>query len=406
MRERLGVSPRAARLPPFERPRPQRGRCTRRCLRDRRYRKWRYPVEVDATSRRRTSTRPPAGRGSLAPSVTSGARAWGSAGDGAAFVEAMYRLDLPDEDWFGEMWRGLAALTPGARALMAGRYLWDASRRVFTFVDAVGSDPDVVAHLRAAQNRADATSMSATVGGATRVFTFVDAVGPKLRATASAVIMRELGVADVLNLSAWVERSGTRQGVCISAGSVDAAIPMSAGRRAIWERFAGHLSAAARLRGQAASSVECVLDGTGRIHDAAGAAKPRSARDALVRAARAIERARLRDRRTDVSALLDAWRAIYERRWTLVETVERDGRRLLLARVNPPQEHGVAGASPAERQVAALLALGVPQKVIAFELQRSPSTVAGHVRNLARRFGVSTVPELVVRLRDSDASRA
>ena len=98
---------------------------------------------------------------------------------------------------------------------------------------------------------------------------------------------------------------------------------------------------------------------------------------------------------TDPAALLEAWRAIYERRWTLVESVESDGRRLLVARVNPPSQHPDPTLSSRQRQVASLLADGLSQKAIAYELDVAASTVAYHVGNIAKKLGAHSATDAV-----------
>lgn len=57
--------------------------------------------------------------------------------------------------------------------------------------------------------------------------------------------------------------------------------------------------------------------------------------------------------------------------------------------------------SPRERQIAVLVAQGLPTKAIALRLGISIWTVATHVRRMYARFGVSSRAALVARLFES-----
>jgi len=132
-----------------------------------------------------------------------------------------------------------------------------------------------------------------------------------------------------------------------------------------------------------------------RGRDSASSPLRETSREAPSRAVVAIERARRKDRLTDPAALLEAWKAIYQGRWTLVESVESDGRRLLLARVNPPAQRPDHNLSSRERQVSSLLADGFPQRAIAYELDVAASTVAYHVGNIAKKLGAHSATDAV-----------
>jgi DNA-binding CsgD family transcriptional regulator len=88
-----------------------------------------------------------------------------------------------------------------------------------------------------------------------------------------------------------------------------------------------------------------------------------------------------------------AWRSLTDGRWSIVEDIEADGKRYLVARRN-------ATADPLtelERSVCAMAAAAHPQKLIAHELGIHPSAV---VRNLASgmaKLGVSSVAVLARR---------
>jgi hypothetical protein len=101
--------------------------------------------------------------------------------------------------------------------------------------------------------------------------------------------------------------------------------------RNLWERISAHLGAALRMRSAGATREQpgLVIDRSGRTQHVApglGGAKLSRLRESVA----TVDRARRI--RMSPEAVLGAWRALYEGRWSVVESVERDGRRLLVAR--------------------------------------------------------------------------
>ncbi|MDQ7820725.1 MAG: helix-turn-helix transcriptional regulator [Armatimonadota bacterium] len=76
--------------------------------------------------------------------------------------------------------------------------------------------------------------------------------------------------------------------------------------------------------------------------------------------------------------------------------VEVDGSRYVLSRITPAPA-GVT-LSPRERQIAALVARGLPTKAIAAALSISAWTVATHLRRIYHRLGVGSRAAMVARL--------
>ncbi|MBK7534754.1 MAG: hypothetical protein IPI49_05115 [Myxococcales bacterium] len=170
--------------------------------------------------------------------------------------------------------------------------------------------------------------------------------------------------------------------------------------RLAWERIAGHLGAALRLRsrGAAAEPPSLVMDAAGRVlHAATYPATLRPLHDAMASVARA------RQSRLPPEAVLAAWRALHGGAWSIVESVERDGRRLLLARPNLPLRAappaptgptaGTTGPRPTgelsrqERRALIALAQGLANKAIADTLGTSPSTVSTLLARAAHKLG-------------------
>jgi DNA-binding CsgD family transcriptional regulator len=96
-------------------------------------------------------------------------------------------------------------------------------------------------------------------------------------------------------------------------------------------------------------------------------------------------------------AALEAWRALTEGKWSVLETVESDGKRFLVARRNA-LEIGDTAATKAledlERQICAMTAAGHTQKLIAYELGIHPASVARRLRTGMIKLRVRTRAEL------------
>lgn len=172
-----------------------------------------------------------------------------------------------------------------------------------------------------------------------------------------------------------------------------------------------HIGAAYRLRravgGRARDAfdlVEGVVAPDGRVLHASGPAKSRAGLTKLARAAEA--RNRLRLGRASAEEALELWRALILGRWTLVDHVERDGKRLLLARRNEPHVTEPRALAPLERAIFAFAALGHPNKLIAYELGVSPNTVSEYLSRALRKLGFKSRIELVATMRTRAPSRS
>ncbi len=162
-----------------------------------------------------------------------------------------------------------------------------------------------------------------------------------------------------------------------------------------WQRVAAHVAAAARLRTAARKKPEAVLSPDGRVLHAEGAAVPH--RGALTRTARGIERARSTRRRDDLDSLV-SWRALTEGRWSLVDEIERDGKRVLFALPNAPSVLDPRRLTAMERVVARFVAMGHSNKLIAYELGIAEGTVGAHVHAILEKFGLRRRVEIVDRV--------
>jgi DNA-binding CsgD family transcriptional regulator len=184
-------------------------------------------------------------------------------------------------------------------------------------------------------------------------------------------------------------RSSPTSGVLVTSFRADNA-RLSAARRGYLRRAAAHLRAGARIRAHR-PAIEAILDPAGRVVHAEGVAKGRSARGALSAGAKAIERARTK-RTLD---RFEAWHALWDGRWTLVDSFDRGGKRWLVARANNGHDPiPSVKLNPRERDVVAGAAAGRTLKLIAYELGLPIGTVASILSRAMGKLRVGSRAEL------------
>lgn len=170
-----------------------------------------------------------------------------------------------------------------------------------------------------------------------------------------------------------------------------------------WGRIAAHLSTAVRLRhelkalrsGRANAEPEAILDPRGRLHDATGKARSEHARELLRRAVLALEKSRGPLRTKDPEKSLSIRKPLVAGRWSLVDHIEQNGQRYIVARQNEPTARGPALLSKREKEVVAYAQLGHHDKLIAYELDISASTVRVLIGRAKEKLGVRSRKELL-----------
>lgn len=172
----------------------------------------------------------------------------------------------------------------------------------------------------------------------------------------------------------------------------------------VWERVAAHVAAGYRLHRRARTAdafgdAEAILAPGGRALHATGVATRSWALDALRALAASRDRSRTRAIRRDPARALDAWHALALGRWTLVDCFDRDGRRFIVARPNEPRPGPRSRLTLRQTQVVELVALGLSNKLVAYQLGLSPSTVATHLAGAARKLGARSRVEVILRVR-------
>jgi len=209
------------------------------------------------------------------------------------------------------------------------------------------------------------------------------------------------GVSDQLIVHAR-ESSGVGVSLLVFA---DQPIQLAPHETQLLELVATHLSTAYRLHRRLQSKVqehpptiEAILDERGRVAHAETAAHAPAAREQLGDAVRLREWAQGRIRHETPARAIEAWKGLVNARWTLVDQLESDGKRYILARKNAPAPRAGAGLSQREREVAALAALHRSNKVIAYELGIAHSTVRVLLKRACEKLGVQSREELIEKL--------
>lgn len=320
-------------------------------------------------------------------------------------VEAAYRLEAPDDVWL----RGVAeAVRPH---LDHGFGL-----AAFQFVRQPDEPPEMLQsqHLWMPEPLAQVYP---------RLFTGMD---PQLRqrpfklgpcVTGSQMMGMKQEFAELPQMKNGLQRFGMFDSVWITATDPSGrGCGFHAGRKKIawataaevkrWGRLAAHLSSAIRLRhrlkpaGAEKPAADAVFDPNGKLHDAVGDAQRQSAREALRGAVLAIEKARGQQRNEDPDRALGEWRSLVAGKWTLVDELDHDGRRYILARQNEPRAPGPEALSEREKQVIGFAKLGHHNKLIAYELGIAASTVRVLMSRAASKLGVRTRNEILTTAQD------
>jgi DNA-binding CsgD family transcriptional regulator len=187
----------------------------------------------------------------------------------------------------------------------------------------------------------------------------------------------------------------TRHGVCFAVWLPKKQKRLSPPVRARWSRVAAHVAAANRLRARLAEPAEAIVTPSGKVEHAEDAAKSKDSRDELGQGAKNLDRARGKLRKSDPDRAVAEWKGLIAARWTLIDHFETDGRRYLLARRNEAAREGYIALSDRERQAIGFARLGHGNKLIAYEMGITPSTVAVLLHRASRKLGLRTRAELL-----------
>jgi DNA-binding CsgD family transcriptional regulator len=92
---------------------------------------------------------------------------------------------------------------------------------------------------------------------------------------------------------------------------------------------------------------------------------------------------------------LDLWWALFDGRWSIVDHVDTDGKRFILARRNEVSLTKQLALSHSERLVLHYASWGHSNKLISYETGFASSTVSGMLRRALRKVGVRSRADLI-----------
>jgi len=313
-------------------------------------------------------------------------------------VEAAYDLDASDDAWLHGVATAVRPLIDGGHGMIS--YVFDATMPP-NMLNAkpllFDLDPDSVGDMRkwAASNPTFTKFVHFNNDGLLGMVDLCKRAGiiiddwPEMRDYYTRV-----GVNDYAALQT-IEPGGS--GVVFAAGQSDVRT-FDARSRRLWNRVTAHIAAGRRLRSGIAkqsATEEAVLKPSGTVEHAEGDGTAKTAREALREAVLRAERARGKQRKTDPDGATEAWTAMVAGRWTLVDRFERGGRRYVVARRNEHSLPDPRALTNRERAIAHLAGLGKANKLIAYELGLSESTVGSHLHQVMRKLGVKTRVDLM-----------
>lgn len=311
--------------------------------------------------------------------------------DLVSLIEAAYLTPGSDEEWLKRVLEATRPVLDRGRGLLG--YLYDASSsepgavKGSAFVDLSGLF-DAATMSQAMEmlcRQLPPALLSAFFRPERVVSTGRTFMRGAFKDSGMETVLRAQGIGDVVGI---IAANPDHTGVHIAAATPTRA-RLSRRDVFVWTRLAAHISAGFRLRRLANDRVEAVLRPDGGLAHAEGPARSAAARATLQRAATQIDRARGPLRRCSPEEAVELWRALVAGRWSLVEQIDTDGRRYLIARSNDPGTP--LPASPLSRrqqQVLAYAAMGHSNKAIAYQLGLSTSTVATHLASAASKLGV------------------
>ncbi len=215
--------------------------------------------------------------------------------------------------------------------------------------------------------------------------------------------MYTLGVPKTRDVMLLVNQHIDGLGTTIIARGTSRRGSLSPAQRRMYQMLGAHIKAGYRLRHRLTPALSlpgarpcgAVIDArTMRVVNASGDAQEAPARDAIRQAAVAVDQLRASKGERGEQAL-DVWQGLIDGRWSLIDHVETDGKRLILAHRNPERVRDPRGLTDMEARVARLAARGYANKLIGYHLGISEGTVAAHLHRCCRKLRASGRTQLV-----------
>lgn len=321
--------------------------------------------------------------------------------DALRVVEAGYRWVEDDREWLKGIAEAARAFAVGSGVVAYTLDLADGPR-IPSFV-AMKADHDFEKRVRAFTGSLDLAT-------ARQMYAPTEFVGNALYRLRRIARSRKKSVDALVRgntVSAWALIGGDPRttSVALVFPAKDTIEPDEAFPRArMLGLAAAHLGAATRLRRLAmpaavdGEGTDSILSPNGRVLHAVGDAADKVHRESLVEAVVRRERARGRLRRTDPEEAAQLWSVLVSGRWSIIDFVDRDGKRMLLARKNPVHGPDVLALSDEERDVVWLATLGHSRKYIAYELGLASATVTKRLGSALRKLRIDNRRELLRKL--------
>ncbi len=311
-------------------------------------------------------------------------------------VETGYRLDGSASEWFDRVLAQLSRELELGLGVFAVTYRFDAKQLQLGQLVGRGCPDTILQFTRAMYEHLPGEVSSAirrspgdcqAISEFSRLLPAGDLRGPR-EALAS------LGLADGLMMA-----HPDGEGGWLAFGAYSARpLRTVPGQRTMWRRVCAHLATGWRLRGRLGTSraaLEAVVSRKGRVVSAEGEAAERRNLVRLEQAARSIDRARGSLRYRAPMEAMELWKGLVAGRWSLIERVEADGARVLVAHQNAPHLRDPRGLSARESAVVELAMTGASNKQIAYALGLSAATVSGHLASAQAKLRVSSRAELI-----------
>lgn len=321
-------------------------------------------------------------------------------GNSLAVLRAAYELTTDDREWMRAVTLALAPLLD--RGLGVCGHYFDLSP------DGRGIALDAPVLVGCMPNLFDAYMAAAS---ATTLDEFADYFsGPPCKSLSESakrfdfsasrgteLVTKETGVRDQLLVLAW---DGPEQG-CAFEAPLPRTMRFPARAAATLSRVARHVAAGRRLRRTLRRTaqgttvdVDAVVNERGRLLHAEGDTSERANADLLARAAKRLFDERPRLEHSDPDAALRLWNALVDGRWSLVDTVDSDGKRLMLVRENRMDLTEPTALTPDERYVVALFARGHSLRLVCYELGLPAATVSERLQRALKKLGIKSRMEL------------
>lgn len=314
--------------------------------------------------------------------------------DDIGAVERAYRLDASDAAWLEGVRDALAPLADCGLGVSMGCWaLEDGALRDVAEASG-GVDGAIFDALKALVHQLPPEFVASRYGPDAREF-----VGPASEFSpgqAAQLVLRPRGRGAVYMFGALCFGNPGRNGLVLNSFSEEPP-RVTAGRVRRLKRLLTHVSAAYRLRlalQRQLTPADAVLTPGGKVVHAEASVREGSLREVLGRAVRDIERARGKLRKTSPSEALSLWKGLVAGRWSIVDWVDADGRRYLVARSNPVSARDPRALSARELDVAEYVVQGRSIGEIAYALGLAEGTVSQVVAAVLRKLGAARRSDL------------